>query len=258
MSTFLREKIVFGPIHSRRLGNSLGVNILPQGGKICNFDCIYCECGWNKDGHKNNRFPSLAEIIAAAEEYFRQLSDAGTEVDSITFSGNGEPTLHPDFPKIAEAISSLRDRFLPDARISVLSNATNILRKDISEALMKIDNPILKIDSSDENIIRIINRPVGNYSLESIVRAMECFNGNFILQTMFLKNLDPEHPFDLSCDTLAEEWVRLVLRLRPRLVMMYTLDRDTPSEYLEKVSAGRMKEIAAPIIAAGIKVQIAE
>lgn len=258
MSTFLRENIVFGPIHSRRLGNSLGVNILPQGGKICNFDCIYCECGWNKDGHKNNRFPSLTEVITAAEEYFRQLSEAGTKVDSITFSGNGEPTLHPDFPHITEAITSLRDRYLPDARISVLSNATNILRKDISDALMKIDNPILKIDSSDEGIIRIVNRPVGNYSLESIVKAMECFNGNFILQTMFLKNQDPEHTFDLSSDTLAGEWVQLVLRLRPRLVMMYTLDRDTPSRYLEKVSIEKMKEIAAPLMKAGIKVQIAE
>ena len=118
------DDIVFGPIFSRRLGSSLGVNILPSKGKLCNFDCIYCECGWNADGRGDSSFPAFEAVKAALEAKIAELSREGVKVDSITFSGNGEPTLHPEFPAIADVVIELRDKFFPQAKVSVLSNAT--------------------------------------------------------------------------------------------------------------------------------------
>ena len=154
------DDIVFGPIYSRRLGSSLGVNILPSKGKLCNFDCIYCECGWNKDGIAERRFPTLTEVEVALRKKMSELTSEGKDVDSITFSGNGEPTMNPDFPAIIDAVISLRDECFPKAKISVLSNATLVGRPSVAEALRKIDNPILKIDASDDALIEKINRPV--------------------------------------------------------------------------------------------------
>ena len=244
------DDIVFGPIKSRRLGSSLGINILPSKGKLCNFDCIYCECGWNKDGISDKRFPVLADVDAALEEKLSLLRSEDVPVDSITFSGNGEPTLNPDFAGIIDVTLRLRDKYYPSAKVSVLSNATMLGRGEVFEALKRIDNPILKIDAGSDLLIAKVNKPQGRYELEKVVEALEMFEGNFILQTMFLRSPD----FDLT-ETL-EQWRDLVRRLRPREVMVYTIDRETPDKSLSKYTVEEMTEFVAPLIDEGFTVQV--
>lgn len=246
------DDIVFGPIFSRRLGSSLGVNLLPSKGKLCNFDCVYCECGWNKDGRGDNVFPRLDEIEAALESRMAQLAAEGTKVDSITFSGNGEPTVHPDFPQVIDVTLRMRDRFFPDAMVSVLSNATMLGREDVAAALKKVDNPILKIDASSDELIGKINKPVGSYSLSEVVAGMKGFEGNFVLQTMFLKSAD----FDTTAPEALEAWRNIVRELKPREIMVYTIDRETPDKTLEKYTVDQMREFVQPLIDEGFKVQI--
>lgn len=246
------DDIVFGPIFSRRLGSSLGVNILPTKGKLCNFDCIYCECGWNKDGKSDNRFPVLAEVEAALQEKLSKAAVDGVPVDSITFSGNGEPTMNPDFPEIVEATLRLRDEYFPDAKVSVLSNAVLVGRARIAEALRKVDNPILKIDASSDLLIQKINKPVGNYRLADIIGALKSFNGDFILQTMFLRS--PE--FDTATPEALGAWMDIVRELRPREIMVYTIDRETPDKSLGKYTVEEMTSFVQPLLDEGFKIQV--
>ena len=246
------DDIVFGPIFSRRLGSSLGVNILPTTGKLCNFDCIYCECGWNKDGKSDGCFPRLAEVEAALEEKMSKAAAEGVPVDSITFSGNGEPTMNPDFPQIVEATVRLRDRYFPEAKVSVLSNAVLVARKEIAEALKKVDNPILKIDASSDELVAKMNKPVGRYRLAEIVEALKGFEGNFILQTMFLRSKD----FDTTTKEALEAWMNIVRELRPREIMVYTIDRETPDKSLGKYTVEEMTEFMQPLLDEGFKIQI--
>lgn len=246
------DDIVFGPISSRRLGSSLGVNLLPSKGKLCNFDCIYCECGWNKDGRGDSQFPSLEDVKKALSQRISELSVEGTPVDSITFSGNGEPTLHPHFPEIVDTVLELRDRFYPMAKVSVLSNATMLGREPVRQALMKIDNPILKIDASDNRLIGLINKPVGNYDLHKVVEWIKVFNGDFVLQTMFLRS--PE--FDLSDEGQLSAWMDIVREIKPREIMVYTIDRETPDKSLGKYTVDEMRSFVAPLVDEGYKIQI--
>lgn len=246
------DDIVFGPISSRRLGSSLGVNLLPSKGKLCNFDCIYCECGWNKDGRGDSQFPSLENVKNALSQRISELSAEGTPVDSITFSGNGEPTLHPDFPEIVDTVLELRDRYYPMAKVSVLSNATMLGREQVRQALMKIDNPILKIDASDNRLIGLINKPVGTYDLNKVVEWLKEFNGDFVLQTMFLRS--PE--FDLSEEGQLAAWMDIVREINPREIMVYTIDRETPDKSLGKYTIEEMKSFVAPLVDEGYKIQI--
>ncbi len=246
------DDIVFGPISSRRLGSSLGVNLLPSKGKLCNFDCIYCECGWNKDGRGDSQFPSLEDVKNALSQRISELSAEETPVDSITFSGNGEPTLHPDFPEIVDTVLELRDRYYPMAKVSVLSNATMLGREQVRQALMKIDNPILKIDASDNRLIGLINKPVGTYDLNKVVEWLKEFNGDFVLQTMFLRS--PE--FDLSEEGQLAAWMDIVREINPREIMVYTIDRETPDKSLGKYTIEEMKSFVAPLVDEGYKIQI--
>ena len=251
------DHIVFGPIHSRRLGSSLGVNLLPKHGKICTFDCIYCECGWNADGRDDTRLPSLDEVYEALESGIRECHDSEVPVDTITFSGNGEPTLHPDFPAIIDRTLELRAKYFPKAVVSVLTNATRIGRPGVREALAKVDNPILKLDGASDAFARLIDQPQDpHYSVRRIEREMAWFKGDFILQTMFLRGERDGRRFDCTDRRHSDAWVRMVLRLRPREVMMYTLDRVPPLNTLQKVSVEEMQEIARPLVDAGILVQI--
>lgn len=246
------DDIVFGPIFSRRLGSSLGVNILPAKGKLCNFDCVYCECGWNKDGIAERRFPTLAEVAGALEERMSNLASEGTKVDSITFSGNGEPTMHPDFPQIIDSVLDCRDRYFPNAKVSVLSNAFLAGRPSVAEALKRVDNPILKIDASSDELIGMINKPVGRYNLKEIISALKSFDGNFILQTMFLKSPD----FNTATPEALARWMDIVRELRPREIMVYTIDRETPDKTLEKYTVEEMTAFVQPLIDEGFKIQI--
>ena len=246
----MRETTVFGPIFSRRLGSSLGVNLLPERGKVCNFDCIYCECGWNKDGRADTHLPTAAAVRTALEAKLSACAEAGTPIDSITFSGDGEPTLNPDFAEIVDITLALRDRFYPAAKVSVLSNATRLDREDVFQALRRVDNPILKIDAPTDEGARKMNRPVGKYHVEDIVRHLERFEGNFVLQTMFLK------ADGWSSADWVESWMDLVRRLRPREVMVYTIDRETPQKGLSKYTVDEMRALVRPLIEEGYQLQI--
>lgn len=246
------DDIVFGPIFSRRLGSSLGVNLLPSKGKLCNFDCVYCECGWNKDGAGDRTFPSLTDIESALETKMSALAAEGGKVDSITFSGNGEPTMHPDFPEVIDITLRLRDRFFPDAKVSVLSNATLIGRKAVADALMRVDNPILKLDASTDDLVRKINKPVGTYRLDEVVGNMKLFQGRFVLQTMFLKSPD----FNTAEAEALVRWMDIVREVRPREIMVYTIDRETPDKSLEKYTVDEMRELVRPLIEEGYDIQI--
>ena len=246
------DDIVFGPIFSRRLGSSLGVNLLPSKGKLCNFDCVYCECGWNKDGAGDRTFPSLTDIESALETKMSALAAEGGKVDSITFSGNGEPTMHPDFPEVIDITLRLRDRFFPDAKVSVLSNATLIGRKAVADALMRVDNPILKLDASTDELVRKINKPVGTYRLDEVVGNMKLFKGRFVLQTMFLKSPD----FNTAEPEALARWMDIVREVRPREIMVYTIDRETPDKSLEKYTVDEMRELVRPLIEEGYDIQI--
>lgn len=247
------DDIVFGPIFSRRLGSSLGVNILPSKGKLCNFDCVYCECGWNKDGAVPDRhFPELAQVQAALQSKMSRLANEGTPVDSITFSGNGEPTMHPEFAAIIDVTLALRDKYFPHAKVSVLSNATLLGRDDVSRALMKVDNPILKIDASSQDLIEKINKPVGKYDLADVIGHMKSFEGRFILQTMFLKSSE----FDTASAEALQAWMNIVRELKPRQVMVYTIDRETPDKTLGKYTVDEMAAVVKPLVDEGFDVQI--
>ena len=246
----LRETTVFGPIFSRRLGSSLGINLLPQEGKICNFDCVYCECGWNRDGLSDHRLPTVAQVYEALESKLQACVAAGTPIDSITFSGDGEPTLHPDFPTIIDHTLFLRDRYYPAAKVSVLSNATRIGLPAVFEALQKVDNPILKLDAPTDEQVALVNRPVGPYHVADVVRNLERFQGNFVLQTMFLRG-----PLWESAQWV-DGWMELVRRLRPREIMVYTIDRETPMKELQKYTVDEMRALVAPLIEEGFHIQI--
>lgn len=248
----MREETVFGPIHSRRLGRSLGINLLPTKGKICNFDCIYCECGWNRDGLGDKVLPTAAKVRADLETKLIDLMLAGTRIDSITFSGDGEPTLNPEFPRIIEDTLFLRDAYYPGAKVSVLSNATRAHLPDVFEALRKVDNPILKIDAPTDALVAKINQPAPGYSLARVIEALERFEGNFILQTMMLKAPD----FDSASPEVLEGWMNIVRKLHPREVMVYTIDRPTPEQGLEAYTVEQMHDLVKPLIDEGFIIDI--
>ena len=248
----MREDIVFGPIHSRRLGHSLGINLLPRNGKLCNFDCIYCECGWNKDGREDRKLPSASDLEDALDAKLRECSEAGVPIDSITFSGDGEPTLNPDFAKIIDITISLRDKWYPEARISVLSNATMAWKDDVFSALRKVDNPIMKLDAPTDALCAKINRPAPGYRVADVVKSLKRFDGDFVLQTMFLRSKD----FDSSSREVLEGWMELVRELKPREIMVYTLDRPAPMHGLEKFTEEQMGALVRPLSDEGFKIQI--
>lgn len=248
----LREEIVFGPIHSRRLGSSLGINLLPTKGKLCNFDCVYCECGWNKNGLGDRLLPTAGDLEAALGEKLESCSKEGVKIDSITFSGDGEPTLNPDFPEIIDITLRLRDKFYPDAAVSVLSNATRVFKDDVFEALRKVDNPILKLDAADDEGVRLINQPQGAYHVKDVAASLMKFKGDFILQTMFLKSND----FDSSDSVRLAAWMDIVRKLGPREIMVYTLDREAPEAGLVKFTVSEMAALVKPLADEGFNIQI--
>ena len=248
----IREETVFGPIHSRRLGSSLGINLLPRHGKICNFDCIYCECGWNRDGRDDRVLPTAAEVRSALEDKLAQCLLDGTRIDSITFSGDGEPTLNPEFPRIIDDTLKLRDAYFPSAKVSVLSNATRVHIPEVAAALRRVDNPILKIDAPTDGLVGRINHPAPGYSLERVLEALRVFGGDFVLQTMFLRSPD----FDSAAPEVLDGWMKIVRDLRPRKIMVYTIDRPTPQEGLQKFTPAEMRALVQPLLDEGFNIDI--
>jgi len=246
----LREKIVFGPIFSRRLGSSLGINVLPEEGKVCNFDCVYCECGWNKDGLGDRQLPTAKRLQEALEAKLAECQAAGVPIDSITFSGDGEPTLNPEFPEMVTATLALRNRYYPSAKVSVLSNATRIAVPEVFEALQKVDNAILKLDAVTDAQAALVNKPTGSYHVAQVVEGLKRFKGQFVLQTMFLRGPG------WATEDWVQDWMRLVLEVRPREVMVYTLDRETPMKGLKKYTVEEMRRMVQPLIDEGLTIQI--
>ena len=248
----IREEVVFGPIHSRRLGSSLGINLLPEKGKICTFDCIYCECGWNKDGRNDTQLPSAEKVRKALETKLQQCQCDGMNIDSITFSGDGEPTINPEFPRIIDDTIALRNKYYPNSKITVLSNATMVHKSEVFNALRKVDNPVMKIDAPTNEWIEKINHPAPGYDIHRVVEALKQFHGNFIMQTMFLKSKD----IDSSSPEVLSGWMDIVRLLKPREIMAYTIDRPTPEEGLQKFTVDQMRALLQPLINEGFVIQI--
>lgn len=258
MATSLFSEVIFGPIRSRRLGLSLGVNLLPTEAKLCNFDCIYCECGWNSDHCGSRRFNDRTTVREMLAAQLRKMAADGTPPDVITFAGNGEPTMHPEFEAIIDDTIALRDELCPSARVSVLSNATMIGRESVRRALERVDNNILKLDSAFDATVQLMNKPQQSaYTVERTVSEMERFEGRMILQTMFLRGRVGEQPIDNTTEREVEAWLKIVERIRPQRVMVYTIDRDTPLETLEKVSVEDLRRIAERVEALGIECSVA-
>ena len=258
MQRVLFHSTVFGPIHSRRLGISLGVNLSPNDGKVCSFDCLYCEAGFNAQGAGVSGLPSRSEVRSRLEEKLRDMQASGSGLDVITFSGNGEPTLHPDFAGIVDDTLALRDRFFPSAKVSVLTNSTRIDRDDVVGALKKVDNNILKLDSALDGTVRLVDRPnMPGFTAEAVVERLKVFKGTGIIQTMMLRGEWEGVKID---NTTAEEVDALIDAYRaimPREVMIYSLDRPTPAKGLVKVGLEELTGIGHRVEAAtGIKVQV--
>lgn len=253
MSTIIFPSPIFGPVRSRRLGISLGINLMPGDGKICTFDCIYCECGFNKDHRPSSPRPSREEVQAALELQLLKMQAEGELPDVLTFAGNGEPTAHPDFAGIIDDTIALRNRLCPNAKVSVLSNATRAALPEVKEALLKVDNNILKLDTVDADYIRRVNQPTGRYDVEQIIAAMEGYEGKLIVQTMFMKGCYGGESVDNTGDDYVMPWLEALKRIRPQQVMIYTLDRDTPAQGLLKATPQELDRIVALLEQEGFK-----
>lgn len=255
--TSLYDNIIFGPVRSRRLGLSLGVNLLPIESKLCSFDCIYCECGWNDEHPGARRFNSRDDVRTMLGETLERMVKDGTPPDVITFAGNGEPTLHPHFEQIIDDTLAMRDRYCPSARVSVLSNATQIHREDVCRALRCVDNNILKLDSAFDATVQLINKPQGKYSVRDTVERLKAFEGELIVQTMFLRGEYLGRRVDNTTEEEVSAWLELIREIAPKQVMVYSLDRDTPCQTLEKVEKEELRAIAARVEALGISCSVA-
>ena len=252
MSTILFPAPIFGPVHSRRLGVSLGVNLMPADGKLCSFDCVYCECGFNKPSHSGSKRPSRVQVKTDLEKQLQKMVEEGRLPDVITFAGNGEPTLHPDFAGIIDDTIALRDRYCPQAKVSVLSNATMAFKPDVRDALLKVDNNILKLDTVDPDFIQLVDRPVGKFDVNKIIDDLAAFHGKVIVQTMFLKGKYQGRDVDNTGDYYVTPWLKALEKIKPEAVMVYTIDRETPAHELLKATPAELDAIVARIKALGI------
>lgn len=250
--TVIYPSPIFGPVHSRRLGVSLGINLLPSDGKVCSFDCIYCECGFNDDHRPKSPLPTREEVRTALENKLKEMKAVGPTPDVLTFAGNGEPTAHPHFPEIIEDTLALRNTYFPQAKVSVLSNSTFIHRPAVFNALNKVDNNILKLDTIDEEYIRRVDRPGGKYDLENVIAHLKAFHGNCIIQTMFMKGSYLGKDVDNTSDRYVLPWLAAVKEIAPRQVMIYTVDRETPDHDLQKATHEELDRIVDLLVKEGI------
>ena len=242
--SFLVEPLIFGPIKSRRLRKSLGINLLPEFGKICSFNCIYCECGWNPENKENSGIPKKEVFEQTLEKRLQELKGTADEPDSITFSGNGEPTLHPDFVEIINITLRLRDLYVPHAKISVLTNGTMLHKKEIFDAISKVDNNIIKIDGGTYETIKSINKPNVNFDLEKYINILQEYKGNLVIQTCFLRGEHNGVKIDNTTEEEISLWVEHIKKINPRKTMIYAIDRETPEKNLEKISQDELEKIA--------------
>lgn len=253
--TVLFHSTVFGPIHSRRLGVSLGINLMPDDGKVCSFDCLYCEAGFNSQGKGTSGLPTRANVKADLEAKLLAMKENGEKPDVITFSGNGEPTLHPEFSGVIDDTIELRDRLCPEAKVSVLTNSTRIFNPEVAEALKKVDNNILKLDSAVEQTMRLIDRPASkDFTVDRVIEGLKQFRGTGVIQTMILRGEHDGIPVDNTTDREIEALIDAYKSIGPKEVMLYSLDRSTPEERLVKVERPELEAIANRIREAGVNV----
>lgn len=256
MSTVLYTSPIFGPVHSRRLGLSLGINLLPQDGKVCSFDCVYCECGLNAERRPHLRMPTREAVADKLRETLEKMRAKDQIPDTLTFAGNGEPTAHPDFEGVVDDTIRLRDEFAPKAKISVLSNAAHLGKDSVFRALMRVDNPLLKLDTVNIDYIRLVDRPNIKYDLPLLVKRMKAFEGRCIIQTMFLKGSVEGQDVDNTGDGYVLPWLETVRDIAPKLVTIYTIDRETPAQTLKKAAPEELDRIAALLTDAGLAVTV--
>ena len=254
--TVIYPSPIFGPVHSRRLGVSLGINLMPADGKLCTFDCIYCECGFNSDFRPKLSRPTREEVRVALEKRLQDMKQNGPAPDVLTFAGNGEPTAHPHFAEIIADTLVLRDRYFPQAKVSVLSNSTFIHKPAVFEALNQVDNNILKLDTVDEAYIHTLDRPTGKYAVEKIIEGLKAFKGNCIIQTMFLKGSHQGKDMNNTTDAFVLPWLKTVKEIDPRQVMIYTIDRETPDHDLLKATHEELDRIGELLRQQGLSVSI--
>lgn len=259
MQTVLFHSTIFGPVHSRRLGVSLGVNLTPDDGKICTFDCLYCEAGFNAQGPGTTGFPPREQVARMLESRLKNMKDADQPLDVITFSGNGEPTLHPDFKGVIADTLRIRDKYYPNAKVSVLSNSTRLENADVDAALLTVDNNILKLDSAVTATMRAIDRPTQpSFTSEKVIRNIAQFGKQCIIQTMFLRGEYDGVKIDNTTPEEIDALIEAYKKINPKEVMIYSIDRKTPAENLEKVSKEELQKIAEKIVAeTGLPVQVA-
>lgn len=257
MVTILFHSTIFGPVHSRRLGTSLGVNLSPVDGKVCSFDCVYCEAGYNSQGTGKSGLPSREDVARQLESKLKEMSAAAEPLDVITFSGNGEPTMHPDFEGVIDDTLALRDRYYPGAKVSVLCNSTRLDREGVVNGLRKVDNCILKLDSALTPTMRLIDQPVSkSFTCEYVIPQLEAFGDKCIIQTMMLRgNHDGKH-IDNTTPVEVDALIEAYKRIKPREVMLYSIDRATPESDLQKVEREELESIACRMRDAGITVQV--
>ncbi len=256
MSCIIYPSPIFGPVHSRRLGLSLGINLLPSDGKVCSFDCIYCECGFNEDHRPQQPLPTRQEVAEALEQRLRQMAAEGRMPDVLTFAGNGEPTCHPHFAEVIDDTIRLRDRYCPEARVSVLSNATMIHRPEVHDALMRVDNNIQKLDTVSADYIRRVDHPQGNYDVQLVIERLKDFHGHVIIQTMFMQGHCCGESVDNTGDAFVQPWLDAVCAIQPQQVMVYTIDRETPTSTLLKATHEQLDAIADKVRARGISCSV--
>ena len=252
MSTIIYPSPIFGPVHSRRLGISLGINLLPADGKVCSFDCIYCECGFNEDHRPSLPLPTREEVALKLEAKLQEMVASGQLPDVLTFAGNGEPTCHPHFAEIIADTIRLRNQYCPKAKVSVLSNSTMIHRPQVHDALMKVDNNILKLDTVDPIYINKVDHPNGTYDVDQIIERLKAFQGHVIIQTMFMRGTCQGESVDNTGDKYVTPWLEAVKAIAPQQVMIYTIDRETPTQGLLKATHEQLDQIRDRVIAVGI------
>lgn len=254
---FLFDQLIFGPIRSRRLGLSLGVNLLPTDAKICSFNCVYCECGFNTT-MQESPIPNREQVYEALEAKLKAMVNDKQLPDVITFAGNGEPTLHAEFEAIINDTIQLRNSYCPSAKVSVLSNSTRIDKPSVFNALLKVDNNILKFDSAIDRTLQLMDQPVGKQlNVDWFISHLKAFNGQLIIQTMFLRGEVNGQQLDNTTDEEVEAWLAALNEIKPKQVMIYSLDREAPTQTLQKVSLEELNSIAKKAISKGFDVSVA-